>query len=76
MRAEPELMPTAVEELLRFTTPVPCGAARTLLDDVRSTAPLMPKGSKVMGMIISANPDEAVFDRPDALDLGGTRTAT
>jgi cytochrome P450 len=30
----------------------------------------MTKGSKVMGMIISANRDEAVFDRPDALDLG------
>jgi len=30
----------------------------------------MPKGSKVLGMIISANRDETVFDRPDELDLG------
>jgi len=70
LRAEPSLMPTAVEELLRYTTPVPCGAARTLLDDVEIDGTTMPKGSKVLGMIISANRDESVFDRPDALDLG------
>ena len=70
LRAEPDLTPTAVEELLRFTTPVPCGAARTLLDDVEIEGTTMPKGSKVLGMIISANRDEAVFDRPDELDLG------
>jgi cytochrome P450 len=70
LRADPSLLPAAVEELLRFTTPVPCGAARTLLDDVDLEGTTMPKGSKVLGMIISANRDEAVFERPDDLDLG------
>jgi cytochrome P450 PksS len=70
LRAEPALIPTAVEELLRFTTPVPCGAARTLLDDVEVGGKTMAKGSKVLGMIISANRDESVFERPDDLDLG------
>ena len=70
LRADPALMPAAVEELLRYTTPVPCGAARTLLDDVEVGGVTMPRGSKVLGMIISANRDEAVFDRPDDLDLG------
>ncbi len=70
VRAEPDLMPSAVEELLRFTTPVPCGAARTLLQDVELDGTTMPKGSKVLGMIISANRDEAVFEQPDTLDLG------
>jgi len=70
LRGQPDLMPTAVEELLRYTTPVPCGAARTLLDDVEVDGTTMPKGSKVLGMIISANRDESVFDRPDDLDLG------
>ncbi len=69
-RDEPELSATAVEELLRFTTPVPCGTARTLLDEVSIEGVTMPRGSKVMGMIISANRDEAVFDQPDALNLG------
>ena len=70
LRTEPSLRPSAVEELLRYTTPVPCGAARTLLDDVEIDGTTMAKGSKVLGMIISANRDEAVFDRPDDLDLG------
>jgi cytochrome P450 len=39
------------------------------LDDVEIGGTTMPKGSKVMGMIISANRDEAVFERPDDLDL-------
>jgi cytochrome P450 len=69
-RDDPGLTASAVEELLRFTTPVPCGTARTLMDEVEVEGTTMPKGSKVMGMIISANRDEAVFERPDSLDLG------
>ena len=40
------------------------------MDEVTIDGTTMPMGSKVMGMIISANRDEAVFDRPDELDLG------
>jgi cytochrome P450 PksS len=69
-REDPALAPAAVEELLRFTTPVPCGAARTVLEDVEVAGTTIPAGSKVLGMIISANRDESVFDRPDQLDLG------
>jgi cytochrome P450 len=69
-RADPGLTASAVEELLRFTTPVPCGAARTLLADVDIDGTTLPEGSKVLGMIISANRDETVFEHPDALDLG------
>ncbi len=70
LRSDPTLLATAVEELLRYTTPVPCGAARTLLDDVEIEGTTLPTGAKVLGMIISANRDETVFDRPDELDLG------
>jgi cytochrome P450 len=70
LRGDPTLVPTAVEELLRFTTPVPCGAARTLSEDVEIEGTVLPKGSKVLGMIISANRDEEVFEQPDDLDLG------
>ena len=67
---DPTKIPGAVEELLRYTTPVPCGAARTLLEDVEVGGTTVPQGSKVLGMLISANRDESVFDRPDDLDLG------
>jgi cytochrome P450 len=69
-RDDPALAPSAVEELLRHTTPVPCGASRHLLEDVDVAGITLPKGSKVLGMIISANRDESVFERPDELDLG------
>ena len=49
---------------------MPCGAARIALEDVQIGDTTVPKGSPVLGMIISANRDEAVFDRPDELDLG------
>ncbi len=70
LRDEPELIDSAVEELLRFTTPVPCGAARIATEDVDIGGITVPKGSPILGMIISANRDESVFDRPDELDLG------
>jgi cytochrome P450 PksS len=70
LRAEPALIDTAVEELLRFTSPVPCGATRVLLDDVEIAGTTLPKGADVLGMLISANRDESVFDEPDRLDIG------
>lgn len=70
LREEPEIAETAVEELLRFTTPVPCGAPRIATEDMEIAGTTVAKGSLVLGMIISANRDEAVFDRPDELDLG------
>ena len=68
-RNDPSLAQPAVEELLRFTTPVPCGAARTFLDDVDLDGTVLPKGAKVLGMIISANRDENVFERPERARL-------
>jgi cytochrome P450 len=68
-RNDPTLAQPAVEELLRYTTPVPCGAARTLQEDVDIDGDVLPQGAKVLGMIISANRDENVFVRPDELDL-------
>jgi Cytochrome P450 len=49
---------------------VPCGAARIATTDVEIGGTVVPEGSPVLGMIISANRDGSVFDRPDELDLG------
>ena len=70
LREDPSLAASAIEELLRFTTPVPCGAARVTMADVEVAGFCIPKGSYVLGMIISANRDEEVFDHADALDVG------
>lgn len=72
LRQDPLLIDSAVEELLRFCTPVPCGAVRFAQEDIEVAGTTIPTGSSVLGMIISANRDETVFDRPDDLDLGRT----
>ncbi len=69
-RGDDTLTAPAVEELLRFTTPVPCGTTRLATEDVEIGGTTIAKGSNLLGMIISANRDETVFERPDQLDLG------
>jgi cytochrome P450 PksS len=70
LRKSPDLIETAVEELLRYTTPVPCGVARIAREDVEIAGLPIPAGSQILGMIISANRDESVFRDPETLDLG------
>ncbi len=75
LRAEPDLIDDGIEELLRFTAPpVAVGAPRVALEDLEfSGTRIPPKGSRVFGMLISANRDESVFFADaDALDLSRT----
>ncbi len=70
LRREPELLETtAIEELLRFTSPVADGAARFATEDMEIGGMPLPRGAQVMGSITSANFDETVFDNPELLDL-------
>ncbi|MFH8991707.1 cytochrome P450 [Streptomyces sp. NPDC017940] len=69
LRAEPErLLPTAVEELLRFDTPLQL-FERWVLDDIEVGSTPIPRGSEVALLFGSANRDPAVFTEPDTLDL-------
>jgi len=67
---DPDLVPAAVEELTRF---VPLGAsaafARIATEDLELGGQLVRKGESVVTTIASANRDEAVFDRPDEINL-------
>ena len=65
---DPSLMPGAVEEFLRFDSPVQ-GLARTLIEDVEMHGVTMRAGHKVMLVFGAANRDERQFDRPDTLDV-------
>ncbi|GGR83809.1 cytochrome P450 [Streptomyces aureoverticillatus] len=69
LRAEPErLLPTAVEELLRFDTPLQL-FERWVLDDIEVGGARIPRGSEVALLFGSANRDPAAFAAPDTLDL-------
>ncbi|BBZ01700.1 polyketide biosynthesis cytochrome P450 PksS [Mycolicibacterium chitae] len=70
LRTQPELLETtALEELLRYTSPVADGAARVAMEDLEIADVPIPKGSQLLGVITSANRDEAHFENPQALDL-------
>ena len=69
LRARPELLADATEELLRLHTPNQ-GFARTVVEPVELGGRRLPAGAMVAIPYTSANRDEAVFHRPDELVLG------
>lgn len=69
LAAEPELVEAAVEELLRFVSPVQFSPRRVALEDVEVGGVQIPKGEGLFMLLASANRDEAVFDRPNQLNF-------
>ena len=67
-RQDPSITPHAVEELLRFVSPVQL-TGRALLEDIELPAATLPKGHYVLAVIASGNRDPEAFTAPDALDL-------
>ncbi|WP_437781002.1 cytochrome P450 family protein [Sorangium sp. So ce1097] len=69
MRREPGLIKPAVEELLRFTSPVDLATERYTTEDVAFGEHVIPRGQRVFPVLGSANHDEQVFASPDRLAL-------
>lgn len=68
LRADPALVPSAVEELMRYDTPLQL-FERWVLDDVELRDARIPRGAELGLVFGSANRDPEVFDEPDALRL-------
>lgn len=68
LRADPGLLKTAVEEIVRWTTPS-CYKRRTATRDVQHSGKLIREGDKVTFWEMSANRDERVFERPFDFDI-------
>lgn len=71
LREQPELIPAAVEELLRMDNSFIC-VGRTAREDVEVGGKQIKAGERVMMYWASANRDEAEFDHPDTFDLERT----
>ena len=71
LRAEPELLPTAVEEFLRYDSPVQA-TARVAREEVELSGEKIPAGARVMTLIGAANRDPEQFEDPDRLDVSRT----
>ena len=65
------LLPTAIEEMLRFVTPV-MNFRRQTIAPVRVGDRELGEDEKVVFFHISANRDEDIFENPDVFDVGRT----
>ena len=68
MQADPSLIPNAVEELLRYASPV-YHFRRTATRDVELGGKQIKEGDKVVMWFASGNRDDAMFEDPYAIDV-------
>ncbi len=69
LRNDPALVQPALEELLRYASPVEMATLRYAREDVTIAGVTIPRGEAVLAVIASANRDERQFADPDTLDL-------
>lgn len=68
LRADHSLIPSAVEELMRYDTPLQL-FERWVLDEIEIDGQVIPRGAEIAMLFGSANHDPAVFTDPEHLDL-------
>jgi cytochrome P450 len=68
LRAAPDLIPSAMEELLRFVSPV-LWISRVAAEDIELNGKVLRKGQRIQLGIGAANHDPDEFDHPEQLDF-------
>lgn len=69
LREHSELLPNAVEELIRYDAPVPHSTFRYATEPIDVAGVTIPSGAQVIVNLASANRDGEQFDRPATLDV-------
>ena len=69
LQQAPELLPGAIEELLRYTSPVSLSDERWANEDVERHGKLIRKGQQVLAALISANADPQHIQAGEILDI-------
>ncbi|MDQ4104823.1 MAG: cytochrome P450 [Actinomycetota bacterium] len=72
LRAEPDLLPAAVEELLRFEGPLQVATFRWTAEPVEIGGVTIPAGEIVIPGLLAANRNPACTAQPDTLDIART----
>lgn len=68
LEQNPDLIPNAVQEIIRWQTPL-AHMRRTVAEDTDMFGPMMKKGDKVVLWYLSANRDEDIFDDGEAIQV-------
>ncbi len=69
IKADPELIPGTVEELLRYSSVLHMGARRVALEDIDVNGHVVKQGEGLICSIPAANRDPRLFPNPDAVDV-------
>ncbi len=69
LRDRPELLDSAINELLRYDSPVQIDS-RNAIDDVKIGGKRIAAGQRILAIVGAANRDPQVFANPDELDIG------
>lgn len=69
LRDNPTLIKPAVEEMLRFVSPIETATERYAREDITIAGVTIPKGEIAFAALASANRDENVFANPDTMDI-------
>jgi len=72
LKTDPDLIGSAVEEILRFTGTIGSTEVFYPQEDMELHGVIIPRGARVIPLLASANRDPSVFDDPDTFDI--TRT--
>jgi cytochrome P450 len=69
LRGDASLVASAVEEMLRFDSPLEMATERYATEEVEFSGTAIPAGARVYVVIASANRDEQQFERADQFDI-------
>jgi cytochrome P450 len=70
LRDDRSLVKSAVEEILRYDSPVQLTGRRVLGDDVEVAGTPVARGQEILTLLGAANRDPRAYDQPDAFDIG------
>jgi cytochrome P450 len=69
LRREPQRLPAAVDELLRFDAPVPHSTFRYAVEPTELGGQCVPSGAQVIVCLAAANHDPTGYSNPERLDV-------
>ncbi|MCU0499380.1 MAG: cytochrome P450 [Anaerolineae bacterium] len=69
LQGHPEIIENAIEEMLRYESPVAVTTPRWALQDIEHRGMVIPRGHQIYISLLSANRDPAVFEQPDRFDI-------